>query len=368
MHISIPAARPRAIALAVRAAICLPCTTIAYAQGVATDQQLAPTVVVTGQIVRSGLANGVPSTSVSKTADDLREQNLVNPEDALKYVPNTTIRKRYIGDRNALIGGRSFGTLQPSRALVYVDGYLISNFLGRFDGPRWNMVTPEAIARVDVLYGPFSAIYPGNSIGTTVAVTEREPRRFEASARLTGYRQHFDQYGQSDHYNGHQESVFLGTRLESGLWATLGLEPPGFDLAADELLQRHGQRDHRPVRHRHAAHRSDRDAGHRHRLRPRPEGRQPGAVFGASGGAIDHTKQDTVKLKVGYAFTPELLAAGHGRVLDQPHRNPQRPLPEGRQRPHRLVRLRHRRRRTPSTSRPRPLRPPPGTRRTCTPA
>ena len=63
-----------------------------------------------------------------------------------------------------------------------MDGYLISNFLGRFDGPRWNMITPEAIARVDVLYGPFSAIYPGNSIGTTVVTSEREPRAFEAPA------------------------------------------------------------------------------------------------------------------------------------------------------------------------------------------
>jgi iron complex outermembrane receptor protein len=84
------------------------------------------------------------------------------------------------------------------------------------------MITPEAIARVDVLYGPFSAIYPGNSIGTTVAVTEREPRQFEASARLTGYRQHFDQYGQdATATTATRNRCFLGTRLESGLWFTL---------------------------------------------------------------------------------------------------------------------------------------------------
>ncbi|HMY76780.1 MAG TPA: hypothetical protein PLQ88_33480, partial [Blastocatellia bacterium] len=34
------------------------------------------------------------------------------------------------------------------------------------------------------------------------------------------------------------------------------------------------------------------------------------AVFGASGGAIDRTQQDTVKVKAGYAFTPELLLQG----------------------------------------------------------
>jgi len=177
------AARAPAFRLAWLPLAALALARAAHAQGVATDAQLQ-TVTVAATAVRSGLARNVPSSSASKTAEELRDQNLFNPEDALRYVPNTTIRKRYAGDRNALIGGRSFGPLQPSRGLAYVDGYLISNFLGRFDGPRWNMVTPEAIARVDVLYGPFSAIYPGNSIGTTVAITEREPRGFEASARL----------------------------------------------------------------------------------------------------------------------------------------------------------------------------------------
>lgn len=292
------------------AVACL-CTSLfsgpATAQGVATEAQLE-TVTITGG-VRNGLARQVPSNSASKTAEDLREQNLFNPEDALKYVPNTSIRKRYIGDRNAMIGGRSFGTLQPSRGLAYVDGYLISNFLGRFDGPRWNMITPEAIARVDVLYGPFSAIYPGNSIGTTVAVTEREPRQFEASARLTGYRQHFDQYGQSDSYNGHQESVFLGTRLESGLWATLGVN--------------HQDSTSQPMNYYNVT--ANATTGRFTTVTP-PTGttatpvtgivydRDPKglnrAVFGANSGAIDHTKQDTVKLKTGYAFTPELLLQG----------------------------------------------------------
>src|SRR6185436_18941377 len=124
----------------------------------------------------------------------LARQNLVNPEDALKYVPSTTIRKRYVGDRNALLGGRSFGTLQPSRGLVYLDGYLLSNFLGRFDAPRWNMVTPEALERVDVLYGPFSAIHAGNSIGTTVVMTERTPRALEWGLSVTGHGEHFSLY------------------------------------------------------------------------------------------------------------------------------------------------------------------------------
>ena len=282
--------------------VCLAWASTALAQGVATEAQLAP-VTVSGSAPRSGLATGLPSSTASRTADDLREQNLFNPEDALNYVPNTSMRKRYIGDRNALIGGRSFGTLQPSRGLAYVDGYLISNFLGRFDGPRWNMVTPEAIARVDVLYGPFSAIYPGNSIGTTVAITEREPRAFEGGARLTGYKQRFSLYGQSSDFDGHQVSAYLGDRLPTGLWYSLALN--------------HQNSTSQPMNYATVSANgagvfpavtgaATNVAGIQYDTDPLGQKR---AILGASGGAIDHTVQDTVKLKLGYQFTPELVGS-----------------------------------------------------------
>ena len=119
------------MALAIGAPVC------ARAQGVATDK-LIDAITVTGARERTGV--DVPNTTASKTAAELRTQNLFNPEDALNYLPNLTIRKRYIGDRNSLIGGRSFSTLQPARGLVFMDGYLLSNFLGQYEAPRWNMV------------------------------------------------------------------------------------------------------------------------------------------------------------------------------------------------------------------------------------
>src|SRR5687768_14809182 len=190
----------------------------AYAQGVATDK-LIDAITVIGERERAGVE--VPNTTASKTAAELRTQNLFNPEDALKYLPNLTIRKRYIGDRNALIGGRSFSTLQAPRGLVFMDGYLLSNFLGRFDAPRWNMIAPEEIERVDVLYGPFAAIHPGNSIGTTVAVRTRRPRGRELSVRTTAFGERFDEYGLRDDYSGYQASGFFGDRFDNGAWITL---------------------------------------------------------------------------------------------------------------------------------------------------
>lgn len=285
----------RSLALSAAALAAAGSSSFAIAQGVASEAALAP-VVVTGQ--RAELDPTLPQTTASKTAKQLRDQNLVNPEDALRYLPATTIRKRYIGDRNALIGGRNFGTLQPSRALVYMDGYLLSNFLGRFDAPRWNMLTPESIERVDLLYGPYSALYPGNSIGTTVVMHERAPQAFEASARLGGHRQSFSAYGDSGHYDGHQFSARIASRLDSGLWYALHLNHQD---STSQPMQYHTSTTLTPgtagtpvtgIRH-------DTD----------PQG-HPRAVFGASGGAIDRTQQDTIKLQIGQDLTPALQVSG----------------------------------------------------------
>ena len=272
------------------------------AQGVATEAQLAP-VIITGSAVRSGLPAGLAGTVASKTAEQLREQNLVNPEDALQYTPNSTIRKRYPGDRNALVAGRSFGTLQPSRALVYLDGYLISNFLGRFDAPRWNMISPEAMERVDVLYGPYSALFPGNSIGTTVAVTQRAPKGFEISGRLIGYRQNFEQYGRKDHFDGNQLSLHLADRLASGLWYSADVnhqnatsQPMQYQASVANAAGAFPGVTGTPTQVTGIVYDTD------------PKGLRR-AVFGANGGAIDHTVQDTLNLRAGYRFTPSIEAS-----------------------------------------------------------
>ncbi len=274
---------------------------LAHAQGVATDK-LIESITVVG--ARQGESFDLPAPIASKTFEELRAQNLVNPEDALKYVPNVTIRKRYIGDRNALIGGRSFSTLQAPRGLVLMDGYLLSNFLGRFDAPRWNMISPEEIDRVDVLYGPFSAIYPGNSIGTTVQVRTRRPAERELSVRTTAFGENFDQYGRSEDFGGYQASAFFGDRFDNGAW---------FTLAAN-----HQDATSHPMQYftvsQSATGQFPTVAGTATPVTgvifdTDPFGRQR-AVFGANAGAIDHTVQNQWKLRGGYELTDWLEAEG----------------------------------------------------------
>jgi iron complex outermembrane receptor protein len=248
------------------------------------------------------LPKDLPNSVAIRTAEKLAEQNVFNPEDALRYAPSTVIRKRYIGDRNALLGGRSFGTLQPSRGLVFLDGYLLSNFLGRFDAPRWNMVTPEALERVDILYGPFSAIHAGNSIGTTVVMTERTPTRLTWGASFTGYGQRFGQYGETDDYRGGQLSAYAGGRFKSG-WAALSYNHQD---STSQPMQYFNVTANDAGVFPTVAGPSTLVSGIRYDLDPKSA---PRAVFGGNSGAIDHTVQDSLKLRLGYTLTRELEAS-----------------------------------------------------------
>lgn len=71
-----------------------------------------------------------PAPREGFSCEELQKLNIINSEDAVRYAPNTLVRKRFIGDRNATLSGRSNSSLQSARSLVYADGVLLSN-LGR---------------------------------------------------------------------------------------------------------------------------------------------------------------------------------------------------------------------------------------------
>lgn len=166
----------------------------------AEPQKDAGVVTITASNPTSWPAQ-IPATMEGLSARQIEEQvNASDSEDALKYLPSLLVRKRYIGDYNhAILSSRASGTGNSARSAVYADGILLSNFLGNgVSGlgfpPRWGMVTPDEIERVDVMYGPFSAAYPGNSVGAVVDYTTRMPDRFEGSVKLGYTHQPFDLY------------------------------------------------------------------------------------------------------------------------------------------------------------------------------
>src|SRR6478735_8084282 len=215
---------PAALALHGAAALAWPVA--AFAQPAPADLPARSLGVVT---VNSGQPTSLP-TQIPTTIEGItREQieqtiNATDSEDALKYFPSLLVRKRYVGDYNhAILSSRASGTGNSARSAVYADGILLSNFLGNGVGglsfpPRWSMVTPEEIERVDVMYGPFSAAYAGNSVGAVVDYVTRMPTKLEAHAKVGVVSQPFELYQTDAHYRAGEESASIGNRNGAISW------------------------------------------------------------------------------------------------------------------------------------------------------
>ncbi|SDD03162.1 TonB-dependent receptor [Paraburkholderia lycopersici] len=237
----------------------------------------------------------LPSTVETVTPAEFGNWNVVNTEDVLKYLPNLAVRKRYAGDLNSIIAVRGTSNTQSARGLVYADGLLLSNLLGNSYTfpPRWSMVFPDQIQQVDVIYGPYSALYPGNSLGATVLITTRMPKQFEATADVKAFTQHFSLYGVNQNFNGSEMSASIGDRIGkfSYLLGVNHLENTSQPLQFATLAQstKPAQPGDVPVRGAYAYNNQT---------------NAPTVVLGVNGEGIQQTVQDQFKLRMQYDFTP----------------------------------------------------------------
>ncbi|MCX7184667.1 MAG: TonB-dependent receptor, partial [Nitrosospira sp.] len=115
------------------------------------------------------------------TREQIELQNAQTVEEAIKFMPSLQIRQRYPGDPNGVMAIRGSDMFSTGRNMVFVDGMPIHNFLqASYNGaPRWSMVGPNEVEAVDVVYGPYSAEYSGNSMGGVVNITTRMPQKRE---------------------------------------------------------------------------------------------------------------------------------------------------------------------------------------------
>jgi len=237
-----------------------------------------------------------PATGASIDADRIGTTvNAFNVEDTLRYLPSLLVRKRHIGDTQAPLATRTSGVGASARSLIYADGALLSALIGNNNtsaSPRWSMVTPEEIARIDVLYGPFSAAYPGNSIGAVVNITTRLPDKLEATASVGTNIQTFRQYGTDRVLPAVQAGATLGDRFG----------PLALFLSVDHVDSK-GQ----PISHVTAGRPSGTSATGAATTGGYDDRNRTGApvrVLGAAG--LEHQRQDMVKLKAALDITPHI--------------------------------------------------------------
>ena len=193
--------------------VCVPAPAFAEERAPDADRE---DILVTAQRRAATIENAPASKASIDAATIATTINARNVEDTLKYLPSLVVRKRHIGDSQAPLATRTSGLGASARSLIYADGAILSALVGNNNtsaSPRWNLVSTEEIARVDVLYGPFSAAYPGNSIGAVVNITTRLPDRFEGTLVAGTTVQQFDLYGTHRTLPAYQLGGTLGDRF-----------------------------------------------------------------------------------------------------------------------------------------------------------
>lgn len=264
--------------------------TAALSQAVyaAEDAQVMEEVSVYG--ARPAAFRNITTSTETAGKELIESTNVINTEDAVKYLPSVQVRKRFIGDRNAILASRNAGTLDSARSLVYADNVLVSMLLGNSFSyaPRWWFVSPQEIERVDVSYGAHSAAYAGNAAGVVMVMKSRMPEKFEADADVQAFSQSFKLYGTDETYNGSRAGAFLGNRHDNLRWTlSVGhMENKGHPMsfAVDPTP---GGAGTTVVSGYHL----DKGATNANRI-----------ILGATG--IDDNEQDNAKIKLAYDLSP----------------------------------------------------------------
>jgi iron complex outermembrane receptor protein len=213
---------PRAAMIAAFAGLCAG-PTLVRAQAPPAQEMPAVTVTapalgpqippVSPQIDRYAPPQTIESIDQRKIEDTI---NIIDSGDAVKYLPSLFLRKRNAGDTQPTLATRMWGVNSSARSLVYVDDIPISALFSNNNttgAPRWGLVSPEEIKGVDMLYGPFAAAYPGNSIGGVLLITTRMPETLEATLKQTEALQTFSYYNTSGAYLTSNTAGTIGSKV-----------------------------------------------------------------------------------------------------------------------------------------------------------
>ena len=191
-------------------------STLFIQQGWAGEEELKlDNVEVRGSVIDSRIMKH-PATVETYDRQQIQDSvNAATPAQTMKYMPSIQVRERFIGDRNGIIANRTIGAISSAQSLLYADGVLLSNLLGNSYSypPRWGMVSPEEIESISMMYGPFSSLYAGNSLGGVISINTRMPEKLEMHANVQTFMQNFKLYGTNETLKGNHESASIGNKI-----------------------------------------------------------------------------------------------------------------------------------------------------------
>ncbi len=197
----------------------------------------------------------------------------------------------------APIQTRTSGLGQSARSLIYADGVLLSALIGNNNtsaSPRWGMVAPAEVDRIDVMYGTVRRGVSGNSMGAIVEITTHMPKELEATAEVLAATQSFKMYGTAGTYNAYQANATVGNRTgDFSYWLSANYT----DSHSQPLAIVTALRPPNPGLRRHSAFGAYADSN-----------RSGQAIVDIGAGGFEHQQEGTFKLKLAYDFSPALRA------------------------------------------------------------
>lgn len=124
----------------------------------------------------------VPASITIITKEDIRKQNIQTVDEALAQVFGAfDNRRRVWGDSMTSVNLRGFPADGQKRTLVLLDGQNIANAYS--NAVAWTSMPVENIERIEVVRGPFSALYGGNAMGGVINIITKTPKKLEVVAQ-----------------------------------------------------------------------------------------------------------------------------------------------------------------------------------------
>ncbi len=144
-----------------------PSEQLASASLLATDWSPETIIVIATRVATA--IRGAPASVTLIDQQQLRERNLVRPGDALANVPGLYIRgaamgANFPGTGQAVLSLR--GIPRTPRTLVMLDGQPMNNALS--GGVNVVGIPLDSIERIEIVRGPYSALYGGNAMGGAI--------------------------------------------------------------------------------------------------------------------------------------------------------------------------------------------------------
>jgi len=125
----------------------------------------------------------VPVSVTVVTAEDIKANNILNLDEALKYAAGVWNRRmRGIADVGASVNIR--GIYGNERNLVLLDNQPINSTV--WGGVPWSGLNIDQVERIEVVKGPFSALYGINAMGGVINIITKTPQKRTFSAEA-GY-------------------------------------------------------------------------------------------------------------------------------------------------------------------------------------